>query len=79
MAKPAAKIREEYYNYIAGEWVAPKSGSYIENRNPADRDDLVGLYPKSGKADVDRAVQAAHAAFTAARMAFQFTESSMIR
>jgi preprotein translocase subunit SecA len=37
MAKPAAKVRTtEHRNYIDGEWVAPSSGEYIENRNPAD-------------------------------------------
>src|SRR5947207_4649065 len=63
MAKPAAKIREEYYNYIAGEWVAPKSGSYIENRNPADTRELVGRFPASTAEDVDRAVEATTEAF----------------
>jgi len=63
MAKPAAKIREQYYNYIAGEWVAPKSGSYIENRNPADTRELVGRFPASTAEDVDRAVSAARKAY----------------
>jgi len=45
MAKPAAKVRPEYRNYIGGEWVAPKSGSYIENRNPADTREPIGRFP----------------------------------
>ena len=65
MAKPARKVKaEEYRNYIAGEWVAPSTGNYIENRNPADTRELVGRFPASNSEDVDRAVSAAAAAFT---------------
>jgi len=64
MAKPATKIKaQEYSNYIAGEWVAPRSGDYIENRNPADTRELVGQFPASSSEDVDRAVNAAAEAF----------------
>jgi acyl-CoA reductase-like NAD-dependent aldehyde dehydrogenase len=64
MAKPAGKVKaEEYGNYIGGEWVAPASGEYIENRNPADSRDLVGRFPASTAEDVDRAVEAAAGAF----------------
>ncbi len=54
---------ETQQNWIGGKWVPAASGQTFENRNPADRDDLVGLYPKSGKADVDAAVAAAKKAF----------------
>lgn len=65
MAKPARKVKtEEHRNYIAGEWVAPSSGNYIENRNPADTRELVGRFPASTAEDVDRAVNAAADAFT---------------
>ena len=50
-------------NYIAGEWVSPASGQGIENRNPANTDDLVGIFPASSKEDVNRAVEAAKNAF----------------
>jgi acyl-CoA reductase-like NAD-dependent aldehyde dehydrogenase len=63
MAKPAAKVRPEHSNYIAGEWVAPRSGSYIENRNPADTRELVGRFPASTAEDVERAVGVAAEAF----------------
>ncbi|MFL6274283.1 MAG: aldehyde dehydrogenase family protein [Blastocatellia bacterium] len=64
MAKPASKVKTDTYrNYINGEWVAPSSGDYIENRNPADSRDLVGRFPASTPADADRAVQAAAEAF----------------
>ncbi len=54
---------ETQSNFIGGKWVPAASGQTFENRNPADRDDLVGLFPKSGKADVDAAVAAAKKAF----------------
>jgi alpha-ketoglutaric semialdehyde dehydrogenase len=68
MAKPASKVKADTYrNYINGEWLAPSSNDYIENRNPADSRDLVGRFPASTADDVDRAVQAAAEAFTAWR------------
>jgi aldehyde dehydrogenase (NAD+) len=54
---------ETQHNFIGGKWVPASSGATFENRNPADRDDLVGLFPKSGKAEVDAAVAAAKKAF----------------
>jgi alpha-ketoglutaric semialdehyde dehydrogenase len=54
---------ETQHNLVGGRWVPAASGQTFENRNPADRDDLVGLFPKSGKADVDAAVAAAKQAF----------------
>jgi len=36
---------------------------YFENINPADRDDIIGLFPKSGNKDIDNAVMAAQQAF----------------
>src|SRR5580692_8564889 len=60
MAKPASKIKaEEYLNYIGGKWIAPASGKFIENRNPADSRELVGAFPASSAKDVDNAVKAA--------------------
>jgi len=48
-------------NYINGEWV--ESPTTFENRNPANSDDLVGLFSKGSAADVERAADAAEAAF----------------
>jgi acyl-CoA reductase-like NAD-dependent aldehyde dehydrogenase len=48
-------------NFIDGEWV--DSPNHIENRNPADPDKIVGLFSKGSAADVDRAADAAQAAF----------------
>lgn len=64
MVKPAAKVRpEQYLNYIGGEWVAPSSGNYLDNYNPADTRDLVGRFPASNSEDVNRAVDIAADAF----------------
>jgi aldehyde dehydrogenase (NAD+) len=52
-----------YGNYIAGAWVPAASGKAFENRNPANQDDLVGVFADSGPEDVERAVAAARVAF----------------
>ncbi|HEV2063901.1 MAG TPA: aldehyde dehydrogenase family protein [Thermoanaerobaculia bacterium] len=54
---------EPQRNWIGGEWVPAKSGKTFENRNPADTQDLVGLFPESGAQDVAAAVSAAKKAF----------------
>ncbi len=52
-----------FRNFIAGEWVEPATGEYFENVNPADRSDVIGRFPISGRADVDRAVVSAQRGF----------------
>jgi len=54
---------KKFRNFIGGHWVEPDSGEYFENRNPADRDDVIGRFPLSGKSDVDRAVESAKMGF----------------
>ncbi len=54
---------EVYKNYINGEWVASKTGQTFENRNPANTDEIVGVFQKSDKNDVEAAVQAAQDAY----------------
>lgn len=54
---------QKFQNFINGQWVDAKSGKTAANRNPADWDDIVGLFPRSGKEDVDEAVKAARAAY----------------
>ena len=50
-------------NFIDGEWVESVSGETFEDRNPADTREVVAIFQKSGKADVDAAVEAAKRAF----------------
>ncbi|WP_404933936.1 aldehyde dehydrogenase family protein [Nitratireductor sp. L15S-10] len=47
-----------FKNYIAGEWI--EGDSQVENINPSDTRDIVGLAARSGAADLDRAIDAAH-------------------
>lgn len=53
----------EFKNYIDGKWVPAASGETFQNISPADRNDVIGDFPLSGKADVDAAVAAANEAF----------------
>lgn len=63
-AKPSAfSGQTEFLNFIGGEWVKPKTGQTFENRNPANPDDLIGVFPASGEEDVQAAVAAAKKAY----------------
>ena len=48
--------------YIGGEWVAPATSNQIEVISPYT-EEVVGVVPEASEADVDRAVEAARAAF----------------
>ena len=52
-----------FKNFVAGKWVAAASGDSFENRNPADWNDVIGTFPRSGSADVARAVESAKRGF----------------
>src|SRR6202158_4571642 len=69
---PPAALRfgttKVFKNFIDGEWVESSTGETFENRNPADTRDLVGIFQKSAKADVNAAVQAAKRAFAKWRL-----------
>ncbi|HEV8125260.1 MAG TPA: aldehyde dehydrogenase family protein, partial [Gemmatimonadales bacterium] len=56
-------MAKTFKNLIAGKWVPPSTGAYIENRNPANTRDLVGRFPDSGSQDIADAVRAARLAF----------------
>ncbi|MGH9864503.1 MAG: aldehyde dehydrogenase family protein, partial [Candidatus Acidiferrales bacterium] len=58
-----AVFANAHKNYINGEWVEASGKKGIENRNPANTDDLVGIFPASSAEDVNRAVEAAKNAF----------------
>jgi aldehyde dehydrogenase (NAD+) len=51
-----------FQNYIGGEWVDSASAETFESVNPANGD-TIGVFPRSSAADVDRAVEAAKAAY----------------
>ena len=60
---PEATAPREYLNLIGGRWTA--GSGWIENRNPADVRDLVGLFARGTAGDIASAVAAASAAFPA--------------
>jgi aldehyde dehydrogenase (NAD+) len=47
---------ETYKNYINGEWV---DGPTFENRNPANTDEVVGLFVKGSAQNIAAAAEAA--------------------
>jgi alpha-ketoglutaric semialdehyde dehydrogenase len=58
----AATGTKTFQNYIAGEWVDSASGETFESTSPATGDSI-GIFPRSNAEDVDRAVEAAKAAY----------------
>jgi alpha-ketoglutaric semialdehyde dehydrogenase len=56
----ASKI---FKNFIDGDWVEARHGKTIEDRNPANTDEVVGIFPASSSEDVAAAVDAAKSAY----------------
>jgi aldehyde dehydrogenase (NAD+) len=48
-----------HHNFIGGSWVPSASAALFENRNPADTDDLIGMFQKSTREDAVRAIEEA--------------------
>ena len=57
-----------FANFVEGKWVASESGATLENRNPANARDLVGLFPDSTTKDAEAAIAAARRAFDSWRL-----------
>ncbi len=57
-----------YRNFINGEWVDASGGKAYENRNPANTDELIGMFVSSSSEDVDAAVEAAKEAYKSWRL-----------
>ena len=70
---------QQFQNFINGTWVEAKSGKTFENRNPANWNDVVGVFPRSGKEDVDEAVRAARVAFEKWRLIPAPARGDMLR
>src|ERR671924_140403 len=51
-----------FKNFIGGEWVEAASGETFESKSPATGE-IIGVFPKSGPEDADRAVAAAKEAY----------------
>jgi aldehyde dehydrogenase (NAD+) len=52
-----------FKNFIGSSWVEPSTGAYFDNINPADTTDIIGRFPLSTRADVDKAVASAQRGF----------------
>jgi alpha-ketoglutaric semialdehyde dehydrogenase len=68
MAASSYVLPKAYKNYIGGEWVEARGGGTIENHNPAETEELIGLFPASTEQDVTLAVDAAKAAYNKWRL-----------
>ena len=60
---PTTLTATTYNNYIDGKWSPASAGETFENRNPADTSDLIGLFQKSRRRDVEAAIEAAARAY----------------
>src|ERR1700694_4996608 len=65
-ARPGAEgslmsFQPRYDNYIGGQWVAPVQGRYFENLSPVTGEVFCEV-ARSDEADIDKALDAAHAA-----------------
>lgn len=54
-------FKSRYENFIGGEWVAPVKGEYFNNITPVTGEVICEI-PRSGEADIELALDAAHAA-----------------
>ena len=63
-----AVIPKVYKNFVNGEWVKSRGGKAFENRNPANTDELVGMFPLATEDDVNAAVDAAREAYKTWRL-----------
>jgi len=60
-SRTKSPFSSRYENFIGGQWVAPSAGRYFENTSPITGK-VVCEVPRSDATDVDKALDAAHAA-----------------
>ncbi|WP_456405801.1 aldehyde dehydrogenase family protein [Thiolapillus sp.] len=58
MSDKQPEFKEQYENFIGGEWIAPVEGEYFENNSPVNGQFLCRI-PRSGAKDIDLAIAAA--------------------
>ncbi|HID46016.1 MAG TPA: aldehyde dehydrogenase [Chromatiaceae bacterium] len=58
MSNKQPEFKDQYENFIGGEWVAPVDGDYFDNNSPVNGQRLCRV-PRSGSKDIDLAVAAA--------------------
>jgi len=61
LGSPATLFKQRYGNFIGGRWAEPKDGRYFENTSPVNGKRLCEV-ARSGAADIEAALDAAHAA-----------------
>ncbi|QGW29551.1 aldehyde dehydrogenase family protein [Phnomibacter ginsenosidimutans] len=62
VAVPRPQFKDKYDHFINGQWVAPSSGEYFDNISPIDGKPFTKA-ARGNKEDIDKALDAAHAAF----------------
>ena len=73
----AVPFKKRYGNYIGGEWVAPVNGKYFENITPITGNAFCEV-PRSDAADIELALDAAHAAKVAWGKTAPATRSNLL-
>ena len=61
MPGAVVEYKVRYENFIGGEWVAPVNGNYFSNASPVNGEHFCEI-PRSDAADIELALDAAHAA-----------------
>lgn len=56
-------MSKTWFNFIDGKWCSSETGQTYENRNPANREEVIGLFQDSTVDDVHKAVEAARKAY----------------
>ena len=55
------QLKNQYYNFVNGEWKEPVEGQYFDNHSPVDNS-FIAKFPRSSHADIELALDAAHGA-----------------
>lgn len=53
-----------YKLYIGGKWVAASTKETFQSKNPVNPSDILGIFQKASRADIEKAVRVAEKAFT---------------
>ncbi len=79
MAASAPRVEAGVFgNYINGEWRAAASGRTFENRNPANRDEVIAEFASSAAGDVEGALDAASEAYRTWRLSSPITRANIL-
>ncbi|MFB7139997.1 aldehyde dehydrogenase family protein [Gottfriedia sp. NPDC056225] len=54
---------ETFKNYICGEWIESSNNKTFQSINPANKEEIVGIFQASAEQDVNQAIEAASKAF----------------